>query len=178
MLKAAALHYGLTFLLSGIIAFAYLLLANSTTLVSPLATKADAQVPIPTATPLPTDTPTPTPSPLPTATPTPIPPTATPTPQIVTSSDLETLFGKYSSQYATDVNELKKIANCETGFNTNADNGINVGLFQYGPASWQSIRGQMGLDGNLDLRKNAEEAIKTAAYQISRFGTDAWPSCK
>src|SRR2546423_32096 len=66
----------------------------------------------PTATPIP-PTATPTPTALPTATP-------TPQPTITTTSDLETLFGKYSSQYSVNEDELKKIANCESGFNSSS----------------------------------------------------------
>jgi hypothetical protein len=35
----------------------------------------------------------------------------------------------------------------------------------------------MGLDANSDLRFNAEEAIKTAAFHISQGGQGAWPNC-
>jgi hypothetical protein len=35
----------------------------------------------------------------------------------------------------------------------------------------------MGLDTNPDLRKNAEEAIRTAAYKILNGGRGAWPNC-
>jgi hypothetical protein len=35
----------------------------------------------------------------------------------------------------------------------------------------------MGLNPDPELRFNAEEAIKTTAYKISRDGTGAWPVC-
>lgn len=125
----------------------------------------------PTATPvLPTATPTPTV--LPTATPTP-----SPAPTITTTTDLESLFSKYSSQYSVSEDELKKIANCESGFNTNADTGLYAGMYQFSAETWTSTRGAMGLDGNPDLRKNAEEAIKTAAFMLSRGEQNAWPNC-
>jgi len=124
---------------------------------------------IPTATPTPTNTPTPTP----TSTPTPMP---TPQP-IVTSSDLESLFGKYAGEYSVDKEQLKKIANCESGFNAGASFLDYGGMFQFSASSWSSTRQQMNQDPNPDLRYNAEESIKTAAFKISVHGPSAWPSC-
>ena len=132
---------------------------------------AQSQIQQITATPvLPTETPTPTV--LPTAT-----PTVAPQPTAATSTDLETLFGKYSSQYSVSEDELKKIANCESGFNTNSDTGLYAGMYQFSAGTWSSIRGAMGLDGNPDLRKNPEEAIRTAAFMLSRGQQNAWPNC-
>jgi hypothetical protein len=122
---------------------------------------------IPTATPIPL-----TATPLPTATPTDVP-----QPTIATTSDLESLFSKYSSQYSVSEDELKKIANCESGFNSASDTGMYAGMFQFSASTWASIRGTMGLDGNPDLRKNADEAIKTAAFMIGRGQQNAWPNC-
>lgn len=121
--------------------------------------------------PQPTETPIP-----PTATPT---PTALPTPQPTepATTDLDSLFNKYGSQYSVNVDQLKKIANCESGFNTNSDTGLYAGMFQFSAGTWESIRGTMGQDPNPDLRKNAEEAIKTAAFMLSRGEANAWPNC-
>lgn len=122
---------------------------------------------IPTATPTPTNTPTPTPT-----------NTPTPTPQpIVTSSDLESLFGKYAGEYSVDKELLKKIAKCESGFNAGASFLDYGGMFQFSSSSWSSTRQQMNQDPNPDLRYNAEESIKTAAFKISVNGPSAWPSC-
>jgi len=73
---------------------------------------------------------------------------------------------------------LKKIALCESGFNSNAGNGDYQGMFQFAASSWIGTRSEMGADTNTDLRNNAQEAIKTAAFKISRGGVNAWPSCK
>jgi hypothetical protein len=35
----------------------------------------------------------------------------------------------------------------------------------------------MGLDSNPDLRFNADESIKTAAFKIAHGGIGAWPNC-
>jgi len=123
----------------------------------------------------PSQTQTPTPSPIPTVT-----PTSTPTPQptIAVVSDLESLFSKYAAMYHIDKELLKKIARCESGFNTNAINNIYTGMFQFAERTWISVRNAMGLDSNPDLRKNAEEAIKTSAYMLSRGQQNAWPNCK
>ncbi len=124
-----------------------------------------------TATPVP-PTETPIPTDLPTAT-----PTQAPQPIITTSTDLETLFSKYSSQYSVSEDELKKIANCESGFNSASDTGTYAGMFQFSAGTWASIRGTMGADGNPDLRKNPEEAIKTAGFMLARGQQNAWPNC-
>lgn len=129
--------------------------------------------------PSPTPLPTATPTPLPTSTPTPIP-TATPTPTplpIITSDDLEQLFQKYADAYSTDKELLKRIASCESGFNSNASFLDYVGMFQFSTESWASTRQSMNEDSNPDLRRNAEEAIKTAAFKIAHGGKNAWPNC-
>lgn len=158
-------------------------------LVSPIASEAfakelDKKIPTPTTTPTPTPTPiptsTPTPTPLPTATPTPIKSEPTPQPPLsipVSSQDLENHFSKYSSEYGIDKELLKRIAACESGFNTNSRNGDYGGMYQFASSSWQSTRASMGMDQNTDLRFNAEESIRTAAFKISRGGSSAWPSC-
>jgi len=131
----------------------------------------EAQPTQPTATPVPpTDTPTPTV--MPTATPTP-----SPAPTIGTATDLETLFNKYSAQYSVSKDELKKIASCESGFNTNSDTGLYAGMFQFSASTWSSVRGLMGLDPNPDLRKDPEQAIMTTAFMLSRGEQSAWPNC-
>lgn len=142
-------------------------------IISPLPSVTPSPTPIPTATPTPTPLPTATPTPLPTATPTPTP---TPTP-ILTSSDLEQLFQKYSDTYHTDRELLKRIAACESGFNSNASFLDYAGMFQFSSESWTVTRQSMNEDTNPDLRKNAEEAIKTAAFKIANGGQGAWPNC-
>lgn len=114
---------------------------------------------LPTVTPLPTEEPTPE-------------PTNPPAPE------LEAMFDKYSSEYGVDKELMKKIAKCESGFNTTSNNsGMYLGMFQFGSSTWVANRNRMGLDSNPDLRTNPEEAIRTAAYVISTRGTGAWPNC-
>ena len=133
--------------------------------------------PLPTFTPTPTPTNTPTPTPTSTPTPT-YTPTPTPTKQIPPSaSSLDEFFSKYSKEYGIEESALRKIAVCESGYNTSASNGPYGGMFQYSDSTWTSTRSQMGLDGNPELRFNAEESIKTTAFKISRGGIGAWPNC-
>jgi hypothetical protein len=129
----------------------------------------------PTPTPTPTNTPTPTPTPTPTNTPTPTPtPTEMPAPV-----DLEALFEKYSSQYSVDRGLLKRIADCESHFNTNANwRDVYIGMYQFSESSWVATRTQMNADTNPALRTNAEESIKTAAFKLSIGGQNAWPNCQ
>src|SRR3989344_4324369 len=132
--------------------------------------------PTPTLTPTQTNTPTPTPTDTPTPTPTATP---TPIPTVVTSQDLESLFTKYADEFHIDKERLKRIAACESGFNTQANyNNLYVGMFQFSEGAWTSARSSMSLSTDQELRKNAEESIRSAAYMLSRGQENAWPSCK
>jgi hypothetical protein len=145
--------------------------ANTQPPQSPPPNAASPARPSPTA--LPTPTPEPTLTPLPTLT-----PTLTPTPAPIASpADLETFFSKYSGEYNVDKELLKKIAKCESGFNSQADTGTYAGMFQFAQQTWINARNEMSLDPNPDLRKNAEESIRTAAYMISRGQQNAWANC-
>lgn len=103
-----------------------------------------------------------------------VPAVATPKP-----SNLDTLYTTYAEQYGIAPSTLQIIANCESGHNPSAlsRNGLYGGLFQFATPTWQSNRKAMGLDPNPELRFNAEEAIKTAAFKIARDGVGAWPHC-
>ncbi len=136
----------------------------------------------PTPTTMPTTTPTPTQvtptqisTPTPTETPTPTPTTVTP---VTAPGDLDGLFSRFAEEYSVDQELLKRIAKCESGFNQEAVNRDYVGMFQFAASSWSAVRTRMGADPNPDLRKSAEESIKTAAYHIANGGRSAWPSCK
>lgn len=127
----------------------------------------------PTVTPSPTQTPpTVTPTPSPTATPTPLLPIT-----FASGADLDKWFDQYSKQYSIDRSLLHKIARCESGFRTDAINANYAGMYQFSEQAWLSARSRMGLDTNKDLRFNAEEVIKTAAYIIANNGTSSWPNC-
>jgi len=158
--------------------------SDQNTNISPTPTIFEKQETTDASAPSPTTQPTTTPVP-PTATPTPtVLPTATPTPSpeptITTSStDLETLFNRYSAQYNVSKDELEKIASCESGQRADAQspNGDYLGMYQFAASSWSSTRSAMGQDPNPDLRTNADEAIKTAAFMLSRGQENAWPNC-
>lgn len=143
----------------------------------------ETPTPSPTASPSPTVKPTPKPSPTPKATPTPSPtpsPTPakpTPTPDVWPPANLEPLFTRFATEFSTDQNLLEYIANCESHFNPLATNGPYLGMFQFGPVTWQKYRVQIGADPNPDLRTSAEESIKTAAYIVAHFGASFWPRC-
>jgi soluble lytic murein transglycosylase-like protein len=105
-------------------------------------------------------------------------PTPLPKPTIKAPVDLELLFTQSADTYHVDKEVLKKIARCESGFNATSNNsGMYLGMFQFGEQTWMSTRAAMGLDTNPELRTNPEEAIKTAAFKISRGGIGAWPNC-
>ncbi len=152
---------------------------------TPSPTPTNTPTPTPTATPTPKPTDTPTPTPQVTNTPTPTPTaTTTPTPTVVpamqpSGTDLDNWFTQYANQYHVDRDLLHKIAQCESGFNTNSNNSnMYLGMYQFGEQTWISTRTAMGADPNPALRTNAEEAIKTAAYKISQGGAGAWPNCQ
>lgn len=149
--------------------------------VEPITSPTQPPTPAATMTPAPQPTATPISIP-PTETPTPIP-TATPTPQVATTAsptDLESLFSRYSDEYHVDRELLRRIAACESGFNTTSHNTTYDygGMYQFSLGTWTTIRGRMGADQNPELRFSAEESIKTAAYHIANGGQGAWPNCK
>jgi hypothetical protein len=137
----------------------------------------------------PTITPSPTPTEVITVTPTPsYTPTLTPTPTtlptitskpLVAPAYMEPLFNQYAAFYNVDGQLLRKIANCESHYNTGVvgGGGLYGGMFQFAVGSWQSMRKQMGLDPNPDLRFGASESIQTAAYALSLGKASMWPSC-
>lgn len=140
----------------------------------------ESPTPKPTAKPSPTESPTPvateTPSPTPEPTETPAPePTATP--DVWAPAEYDSLIAQYAGQYGVDRNILDRLAVCESHFNPNSQNGDYLGIFQFSKGTWQNYRSQMGMDPNPDLRSNAEESIRTAAYVVQQRGTAPWPSC-
>ena len=127
--------------------------------------------PIPTLTPTPSPRPTPKPTPRSTPTPSPIP-----QPQF-TSEQINGFIEGFAGQYNVDPNVLRHIAICESGFRSNAANGLYIGLYQFGKVTWINNRKLMGEDINLNLRLNAEESVQTAAYVISIGRIGVWPNC-
>lgn len=126
---------------------------------------------------LPTPTPTPTPSPKLTLAPTP-----SPKPKVIpiapaSSQQINAFIERFAAQYGVDPNVLRHIAICESGFNPLASNLSYAGLYQFSPNSWQNYRVKMGEEMNADLRFNAEEAVQTAAFVLSRNQGYIWPSC-
>jgi hypothetical protein len=133
---------------------------------------------VPTKKPVATVSPTasPTPSPIPSPTVTPIPGPTT-TPDVWSPAELEPLFIKYANEYGVDKNVLERLANCESHFNPEASYGPYVGMFQFDANTWVKYRQMMGADTNLELRKNVEESIRTAAFVIAQGGIGLWPRC-
>jgi hypothetical protein len=83
----------------------------------------------------------------------------------------------FAGQYAVSPHILRHIATCESGFNPSAIQGKYVGLFQFAANTWKNYRLKIGEDPDPDLRFNAEEAVQTAAFALSRGNTGIWPNC-
>lgn len=136
------------------------------TLTPPASVSAIVTTPIPTASPTATSTikkqVTPKPKPTPTAEP---------------KENVSRLVDKYSSEYGLDVNVVRYLVLCESGLRSNATNGKYVGLFQYDERTWKTIRTEMKLDVDVELRYSAEEAVKTTTYALSKGKTKLWPNC-
>jgi hypothetical protein len=123
--------------------------------------------------------PTPTPTPalnkiVAKATPKPKPAIATPAP-----ADLEPHYQAYADQFNVSKETLTAIAKCESRHNPQAisRNQTYGGLYQFSASTWISTRNAMNADPNPELRFNAEEAIKTAAFKIASGGIKAWANC-
>lgn len=82
-----------------------------------------------------------------------------------------------AAEFGVDRTMMQKIVRCESGYNPKARNGQYAGLFQFANSTWRTNRSAMGLDTNLDLRFDAREASRTAAYKMSRDGFGAWKDC-
>ena len=130
-----------------------------------------------TITPTPTLSPTPTTSPTLTLTPTQITPTLKQTLIVIAPNDLEPLFRQYSTTYNVDEYRLKKIAYCESHFNTGVYKDPYAGMYQFSENTWSKYRNMMGKDPNSDLRFGARESIETAAFVLSIGQQHIWPSC-
>lgn len=91
--------------------------------------------------------------------------------------DIHQLIERYSSEYGANKDMMIIIAKCESGFRAEATNGSFAGIYQFLGSTWKSNRNAMGLDPNPDLRFNAEESVKTAAFKMGRDGYGAWPVC-
>jgi soluble lytic murein transglycosylase-like protein len=90
---------------------------------------------------------------------------------------LEPIIEKYAKQYHVSKEVMIKIAKCESNFRPEAVNGPYGGMYQFVTGTWVSNRNAMGENPDPGLRFDAEEAIKTTAFKISRDGTGAWPVC-
>lgn len=126
----------------------------------------------PSPSPSPVFFPSPSPLPLPSPSPSPVPPSIP-----VTDAQLDQWFNQYSQEYGVEEYTLKYIAYCESKMNPSAVNGPYAGLFQFNSNTWASTRTAMAADPNADLRFNAQESIRTAAWKIAHGGQNAWPNC-
>lgn len=93
------------------------------------------------------------------------------------NSNAAALIDKYAAEYGVDSAMMKKIAQCESGMRAEAVNGPYAGIYQFLASTWSSNRAAMGEDTSPALRYNLEEAVKTAAFKMSRDGFGAWPAC-
>lgn len=87
-------------------------------------------------------------------------------------------FTQVAQTYNVDKTLLQNIAKCESGFRPEATNGIYGGMFQFSSSTWISTRQRMGENPDPNLRFDGKEAIKSAAYKISKDGTGAWLVCQ
>lgn len=93
--------------------------------------------------------------------------------------DVEPFIQQYAGEYGLSADKLRAIGFCESGLRPEAlsSNGLYGGIFQFVSSTWVSNRNAMGLDPDPNLRFNAEENIRTAAFKMSRDGYGAWPVC-
>lgn len=104
-------------------------------------------------------------------------PTNTPIPIPYTAVDINHWIDFYSNKESVNKDLLRKIAWCESKFNPLAVNGIYVGLFQFAPNTWMTLRRILNLNTDISLRFNPEESIRTAAFKLALNGLAAWPNC-
>lgn len=141
-------------------------LDTSQVLVLGTKTQETTPAPSPVITPLPTPKSTPKPK-----------ATLMPSPTPATSAQIDGWFNHYANKESIEKELLRKIALCESKYNQFAKNGDYVGLFQFSSGTWVTTRRQMNQNPNPDLRYDAEESIRTAAFRLSTVGLAAWPNC-
>lgn len=145
---------------------------TQTVIFSPLPDKIHTKTLGATSMPTLTITPSPTPTPIPPT------PTLTPTPPpVIASAVLDELFTRYSNEYSIDKELMKRIAYCESRLNPAAATSPYAGLYQFSESLWIQTRTLMGQNSDPNLRFNAEEAIRTAAFMISQNHLYIWPNC-
>jgi len=93
------------------------------------------------------------------------------------TNEVEMIIEKWAEEYGIYPGMMKEIARCESGLNPSAMNGSYGGLFQFCESTWVSTRTAMSEDANLELRFDAHEAVKTAAWKMARDGFGAWQNC-
>lgn len=83
--------------------------------------------------------------------------------------------------YFSDIPEMVKIANCESGFKQFYKNGKPVvsptgdfGTFQINAATWDKVAKQLGLD----YKNSFEDNLKMARYVYEQSGINAWTCAK
>lgn len=94
-----------------------------------------------------------------------------------TPDEVRLTIEKYANEYGVNKEIMLIIAKCESGFKANATNGSFGGIYQFLTTTWVSNRKAMGLDPDPNLRFNADEAVKTAAFKMAKDGFGAWPAC-
>lgn len=134
---------------------------------------------IPLSTPIPTSIPTRVPQPKPTGKPQVLSTKIESNilPKETAPNEVQILIEKYALEYKVNKDMMVHIARCESNFRANAINGPYAGVYQFLASTWKSNRAAMGKDTNPELRFNADEAVKTAAFKMSRDGFSAWPVC-
>jgi len=108
--------------------------------------------------------------------------TATPTVEekpdnLYSSEEIQGFLKEYSDKYGLDINYLRHVMVCESGFNPLAVNGVYAGLFQFDERTWATYREMTNENPDPKLRLDAREAVKTGSYVISIEKTDLWPNC-
>ena len=103
-------------------------------------------------------------------------PSPSPQPEF-TSEEIHGFFEKYAKEYNIDLHIFRHIAVCDSDFNPSSQHLSYAGLFQFSPNTWIHYRNLMNKDINPDLRFNAKESARTAAYVLSINQAYIWPNC-
>lgn len=93
------------------------------------------------------------------------------------TGEVEMIIEKWAGEYGVSPAIMKKIARCESGFAPNATNGTYGGIFQFSETTWVSTRALMAENTNPELRFDANESAKTAAFKMAKDGFGAWENC-
>ena len=91
-----------------------------------------------------------------------------------TKQQVQEAIIRWANHYGVSSAQLLRVAECESHFDPNANNGSHFGVFQFAPSTFSANAARCGAGTDI---WNIENQAKTAAYMFSKGQSGQW-SCK